>query len=74
MGAAIDGNPRQHHDAIGNSAQLGVHGVRPVRVLDFANGHEGFIDWLEEVLVDGEVWLGSPRGYEEELPLLLKTL
>lgn len=50
-----NGDPGEDHDAVGNGAQLCVHWVRAVGLLEFGNGHERVVDGFEEVLVQCHV-------------------
>ena len=52
IGPTVDGDPGGDHEAFGDGAKLVKDGAAPVRVPDVADGHEGVVDGLEEVLVD----------------------
>ena len=57
----VDGDPGKHHDAIRDSAQVGVHGVRTIRLLQLCDGHESLVDGLQEVLIHCHVGSGKVR-------------
>lgn len=44
--------PAQNHNAIRNSAQVGIHWIRPIGLLDLGCSHERIVDRLNQALVD----------------------
>ncbi len=77
-GLVADGDPGEDHDAVGDGAELRVHGVRAVGLLELGDGHERVVDGLEQVLVQGhvgalQVGLDGLCGDEEKLALGLEA-
>ena len=70
--AVFNGHPCEHHNAIGDGTQLRVHGIRPVRVLELSDADDDIVDWLQQLLEDGKLWLCGFRGEKQELPLFLE--
>lgn len=67
---AVQGNPRQGHDAICNRAELGIHWIRPVCILQLRNGRHDIVDGLQYAHQSRRIGLGSLCCEQQEPSLL----
>lgn len=70
--ATVKGDPCKHHYAISNSAELCVHGILSVGVLELRYRQQSVVDGLEEVLISSRSGLDGFGSDQQELSLFLK--